>query len=236
MGGTLCRAEAPPPYEYSPLPPTVTVLEGRGAPQVKAVLVEGEHEYVDPREGPRVADAYQSILGALGEDPGREGLLKTPQRAAEAMKFFTKGYTESVSEILNEAIFNEDCRELVLVRDIDLYSLCEHHLVPFFGKCHIAYIPNGRVLGLSKLARVAEIYARRLQVQERLTREIACAINDAVKPLGVAVVIECTHMCMVMRGVQKSSATTVTSCVLGCVRADPRTRQEIFSLIGHHRR
>jgi len=180
---------------------------------------------------------YAGILSGIdGEDPSREGLLDTPQRAAKAFDFFTKGYSETLAEVLNGAVFNEECRELVLVKDIDLYSLCEHHLVPFIGKAHIAYIPNGKVVGLSKLARVAEMFARRLQVQERLTRQIAHAIQDAIKPLGVCVVIEATHMCMVMRGVQKSSARTVTSCVLGACQKDPRTRAEIFSLINAPRR
>eukprot|EP01062_Namystynia_karyoxenos_P009762 TRINITY_DN13452_c0_g2_i1.p1 TRINITY_DN13452_c0_g2~~TRINITY_DN13452_c0_g2_i1.p1 ORF type:complete len:382 (+),score=90.56 TRINITY_DN13452_c0_g2_i1:78-1223(+) len=180
----------------------------------------------------RMQQSFAEILDAVGEDTKRDGLLKTPARAAKAMLFFTKGYTENLADVLNEAVFEEDCRELVLLRDINIFSLCEHHLVPFFGKAHIAYIPNGKVLGLSKLARVAEMFARRLQVQERLTRQIANAINDAIQPQGVAVVIEAQHMCMVMRGVQQVGATTITSCVLGIIKKDPRTRQEIFSLIG----
>eukprot|EP01064_Diplonema_japonicum_P031989 TRINITY_DN5912_c2_g2_i2.p1 TRINITY_DN5912_c2_g2~~TRINITY_DN5912_c2_g2_i2.p1 ORF type:complete len:379 (+),score=62.25 TRINITY_DN5912_c2_g2_i2:51-1187(+) len=181
----------------------------------------------------KLSKSYFEILENLGEDPRREGLLKTPARAAKAMMFFTKGYNENIADVLNGAIFKEDYNELVLVKDIDIFTLCEHHLVPFFGKCHIAYIPNGRVVGLSKLARIAEVFSRRLQVQERLTKQIAYSIQDALQPQGVAVVIEAAHMCMVMRGVQKVAARTVTSCVLGVVKKDARTRQEIFGLIGN---
>ncbi|KAJ9440699.1 GTP cyclohydrolase 1 [Diplonema papillatum] len=179
----------------------------------------------------KLKKSYYDLIEALGEDPRREGLQKTPARAAKAMMFFTKGYNESVHDVLNGAIFKEDYNELVLVKDIDIFTLCEHHLVPFFGKAHIAYIPNGRVVGLSKLARIAEIFSKRLQVQERLTKQIAYTIQEALQPQGVAVVIECTHMCMAMRGVQKARAVTVTSCVLGVVKKDARTRQEIFGLI-----
>jgi len=173
---------------------------------------------------------YKKILEDLGEDSNRNGLLDTPRRAAEAMMFFTKGYKQSLSDILNNAIFPCDYDEIVIVKDIDLFSLCEHHLVPFFGKITVGYIPNKKVLGLSKIARIVEIYSRRLQIQERLTKEIAYALVDAVQPTGVGVIIEATHMCMVMRGVQKQGAKTVTSYMTGVFRDDPKSRQEFLTL------
>ncbi|XP_049623457.1 GTP cyclohydrolase 1 [Suncus etruscus] len=180
---------------------------------------------------PNLAAAYSSILRSLGEDPQRQGLLKTPWRAATAMQFFTKGYHETISDVLNDAIFDEDHDEMVIVKDIDMFSMCEHHLVPFIGKVHIGYLPNKQVLGLSKLARIVEIYSRRLQVQERLTKQIALAITEALRPAGVGVVVEATHMCMVMRGVQKMNSKTVTSTMLGVFREDPKTREEFLTLI-----
>ncbi|XP_038593355.1 GTP cyclohydrolase 1-like [Micropterus salmoides] len=177
-----------------------------------------------------IAKAYSTILSELGENVEREGLLRTPLRAAKAMQFFTKGYQETTQAILKDAIFNENHDEVVLVKDIDLFSLCEHHLVPFIGKAHIAYLPNKKVVGLSKLARIVEIFSRRLQVQERLTKQIATAINEALEPAGVAVVIEAAHMCMVMRGVQKMNAKTVTSVMLGTFQEDPKSREEFLSL------
>lgn len=180
----------------------------------------------------RIADAVRTILSELGEDPDREGLLETPERYARAMLFFTKGYEDNIRDVIKRAVFEEDHDEMVIVRDIELYSLCEHHLVPFFGKAHIGYIPNKRVLGLSKLARLAEMYCRRLQVQERLTKQIAMALNEMLQPRGVAVVIEATHMCMVSRGVQKTGSSTTTSCMLGCFRNQQKTREEFLTLLG----
>jgi GTP cyclohydrolase I len=179
----------------------------------------------------QMASLYRGLLGHLGEDTKRQGLLKTPERASKAMLYFTKGYEENLDEILNDAIFDEDHDEMVIVRDIEMFSLCEHHLVPFMGKVSIGYLPNKKVLGLSKLARIVEMYSRRLQVQERLTKQIAIALTEAIQPAGVGVVVEAAHMCMVMRGVQKLQAKTTTSCMLGVFREDPKTRDEFLTLI-----
>ena len=179
-----------------------------------------------------LARHYQSILQELGEDPSREGLLKTPARAAKAMLFLTQGYSQSVEELLNGAVFHEENNQMVVLRDIEFYSQCEHHLVPFFGKCHIAYIPkDGRILGLSKLARIAETFAKRLQVQERLTAQIANTLYENLQPRGVMVVIEAEHTCMTLRGVKKPGAKTITSVVLGAFREKPQTRAEAMALI-----
>ncbi|KAJ3662694.1 hypothetical protein Zmor_007029 [Zophobas morio] len=180
---------------------------------------------------PEMSRSYRLLLGSLGENPDRPGLLKTPERAAKAMLFFTKGYDQSLEEVLNNAIFDEDHDEMVVVKDIEMFSMCEHHLVPFYGKVSIGYLPCGKILGLSKLARIVEIYSRRLQVQERLTKQIAVAVTKAVQPAGVAVVVEGVHMCMVMRGVQKINSKTVTSTMLGVFRDDPKTREEFLNLV-----
>lgn len=191
----------------------------------------------DGTDGPderltRMASAMKTVIECLGEDTDREGLERTPMRAAKALQFFTSGYCMTVKDVIGEGVFNEDTQsDMVVVRNIDIHSLCEHHMVPFSGKVHIAYIPQGRILGLSKLARIANLFARRLQVQERLTRQIAEAIMTSISPLGVGVTVEATHMCMVMRGVEKAGASTVTSTVLGTFQTDKQTRAEYFALI-----
>ncbi|MBE0642940.1 MAG: GTP cyclohydrolase I FolE [Bacteroidetes bacterium] len=185
---------------------------------------------LDDRE-PSFEHHIHGILSEIGEDPEREGLLKTPYRVAKAYRFLTQGYTQDVEQVLNGAIFEEDYNEMVIVKDIDFYSLCEHHMLPFFGRCHIAYIPNGRIIGLSKLPRIVEVFSRRLQVQERMTQQIAEALQHALRPLGVAVVCEGRHMCMMMRGVQKQNSVATTSEMLGAFEANSKTREEFLRLI-----
>jgi len=174
---------------------------------------------------------FKEILELIGENPNREGLKKTPKRASEAFKFFTSGYDQDVKKIINGAIYKESSNNMVVLKDIGFYSLCEHHLLPFFGKCHIGYIPNGKIIGLSKLPRIVNMYARRLQIQERITAQIADTINKAIKPKGVAVVMEAEHLCMMMRGVEKQNSKTVTSSVLGAFAKNRKTREEFLKLI-----
>jgi GTP cyclohydrolase IA len=180
-----------------------------------------------------VEHLIRRLLAELGEDPGREGLVRTPQRVEKALKFLTSGYGADVDAILNGALFTVDYSEMVIVKDIDFYSLCEHHLLPFFGKCHVAYIPRDHVIGLSKIPRLVDVFARRLQIQERLTNQIAQTILEKIDPLGVAVVCEGTHLCMSMRGVQKQNSFAVTSAMLGIFRDNARTRMEFLELIKH---
>ena len=180
-------------------------------------------------------DLVQQLLEALGEDPGREGLRRTPTRVASAWQFLTGGYDQSIEHLLNGALFTVDYDEMVIVRDIELYSMCEHHLLPFFGKCHVAYLPSTKVIGLSKIPRIVDVFARRLQVQERLTQQIAETITRWIEPRGVAVVIEARHLCMMMRGVQKQNSQMITSSMQGTFREDQRSRTEFLELLGVHR-
>ena len=184
----------------------------------------------EPDSNPALRAFYKSILTEVGEDPQRIGLLRTPHRAAKAMEYLTSGYSMDIEKVLNGAIFEEKYDEMVVVRDIDFFSMCEHHMLPFFGKCHVAYIPDGKIVGLSKIPRIVDVFARRLQVQERMTREVADTIEQYLSPLGVAVVCEGQHMCMAMRGVEKQGSYTVTSAMLGAFK-EPQTRAEFMTLI-----
>jgi GTP cyclohydrolase IA len=176
-------------------------------------------------------ELYREILIRLGEDPDRDGLVRTPERIEKAMKFLTRGYTMDVKAVLHEALFDVDYDEMVIVKDIEFYSMCEHHMLPFFGKAHVAYVPDGKVIGLSKIPRLVDVFARRLQVQERLTRQIGDAITEAIKPQGVAVILEAEHLCMMMRGVEKQHSSTVTSAMLGVFKTQLQTRNEFLSLV-----
>jgi len=186
---------------------------------------------IDQENLEALEEAYRNLLEAIGEDREREGLRRTPIRAARALEFLTQGYRQNLDDIINEAIFDSDASEIVLVKDIELYSLCEHHLLPFIGRAHVAYIPNGKVIGLSKLARIVDVFARRLQIQENLTTQIAESLMSCLEPSGVAVVVEAKHLCMMMRGVEKQNSVMKTSCLLGVFKEDARTRSEFLSLL-----
>jgi GTP cyclohydrolase I len=212
------------------------------AHKAKGKAIDGEHEpagegyeRIDLYEAKaiaRISGHYGDILKQIGEDPRREGLQKTPERVAKALQYLTHGYDLDPAAILKGALFKENYSQMVLVKDIEVYSLCEHHMLPFFGKAHVAYIPNGCITGLSKIPRVVDAFARRLQVQERLTDQIRDCIQDTLKPMGVAVVLECAHLCMQMRGIQKQNSVTTTSAFTGIFLSDPRTREEFIKLIG----
>jgi len=188
-------------------------------------------EPLPPGQLGKLTKIYSDLLDAIGEDSTRQGLVRTPGRAARAMEFLTQGYRQSVEEIVNNAVFDSDASEIILVKDIELYSMCEHHLLPFIGRAHVAYIPNGKVIGLSKVARIVDVFARRLQIQENLTTEIAESLMDCLEPWGVAVVVEAKHLCMMMRGVEKQNSVMKTSCLLGSFKEDARTRSEFLSLL-----
>ena len=179
----------------------------------------------------RMEESFRELLEAIGKNPQREGLLRTPTRAAKAFEFITNGYRQDLDEIVNGAIFNSDASEIILVKDIELYSMCEHHLIPFIGRAHVAYIPNGKVIGLSKVARIVDVFARRLQIQEQLTVQIADALMKCLQPSGVGVVVEAKHLCMMMRGVEKQNSVMKTSCLLGSFKEDARTRSEFLALL-----
>jgi GTP cyclohydrolase IA len=200
------------------------------APKSVTKLQEAEVSQQTDLESYSTEELYRELLGRFHEDPNRDGLLATPGRVAKAMNFLTQGYEQDATQILRGALFDVDYDEMVIVKDVEMYSLCEHHMLPFWGRVHVAYIPNGKVIGLSKIPRLIEVFARRLQVQERVTRQIADAIQEAIEPRGVGVVIEARHMCMMMRGVEKQQSTTVTSAMVGCFRDQP-TRGEFLSLV-----
>lgn len=186
-------------------------------------------------ENVKIENLTKQLIEEIGEDPSREGLLKTPSRVSKAWSFFSGGYNQDLDKIINNAVFNEDATDMVVVRDVEFFSLCEHHLIPFFGRAHVAYLPNGKVIGLSKIPRIIDMFSRRLQVQERLTRQIAETVKEILDPIGVAVIMEGQHMCMQMRGVEKQNSLTTTSSMLGKFRESDRTRSEFLSIIGLNR-
>jgi len=190
-----------------------------------------ESNRVSERDLDKIANAYRELLQSIGEDVNREGLQRTPDRAGRALEFLTQGYRQNLDEIINGAVFESSASEIILVKDIELYSLCEHHLLPFIGRAHVAYLPNGKVIGLSKVARIVDVFARRLQIQENLTTQIAESLMNCLQPSGVAVVVEAKHLCMMMRGVEKQNSVMKTSCLLGTFKDDARTRSEFLSLL-----
>ncbi|KAK3296585.1 uncharacterized protein B0H64DRAFT_423067 [Chaetomium fimeti] len=228
-----CLSKAPGPNGIrtgSPIP--MMDSDGLSRPGIgtRARLEESSEEAAKRLD--KLRDAVRTMLECVGEDPDRLGVLNTPERYAKAMMFLTKGYGQNVQDIVNNAIFHENHHEMVVVKDIEIFSICEHHMLPFIGKMHIGYIPYHSVIGISKLARIAELFSRRLQIQERLTKEVANTVMEVLQPQGVAVVMESSHLCMVMRGVGKSTATTLTSCMLGCFEANEKTRNEFLNLVG----
>ncbi|KAG0057034.1 GTP cyclohydrolase 1 [Gryganskiella cystojenkinii] len=226
-GHSYLTAESPERRAASPID-----FDGLSFPSIGARERREDTEETRAARIEKISGAVRTILECIGEDPNREGLLKTPERYAKALMFFSKGYEESVTHLMNKALFQEDHDEMVIVKNIDVFSLCEHHMVPFTGKIHIGYIPqNGKVVGLSKIARLAEMFSRRLQVQERLTKQVAMALQELLNPQGVAVVMEASHFCMVMRGVQKPGSQTITSSMFGAFRDNAKTREEFLSLI-----
>lgn len=212
-------------------PPAVRAREDGPAAAVRADDAGGPGRRPSDAPEGALAAAVRVLLAGLGEDPAREGLVRTPDRVAKALRFLTSGYDRDVDDVVNDALFTVDYSEMVIVKDIDFYSLCEHHLLPFFGRCHVAYVPDGKVIGLSKLPRLVEVFSRRLQVQERLTSQIAETIAAKARPLGVAVVMEATHLCMAMRGVEKQNSVALTSAMRGVFRTDARTRMEFLNLL-----
>ncbi len=201
-------------------------------PRITLPSIEGKMRKKQVDTQAELQKTIQRLLELVGEDPKREGLLKTPDRVARAWQFLTKGYEQDIDEVLNKAIFKEKYDEMVIVKDIDFFSMCEHHLLPFYGRAHVAYIPNGKIVGLSKIPRIVEIFSRRLQVQERMTQQIAETLFQALEPDGVGVVIEAKHLCMMMRGVEKQNSTATTSAMLGSFRDDQSTRSEFLNLVG----
>lgn len=226
---------SPDPRPASPYTNRVVDADGLSWPSKGAKERSSESKEESEARTKRIADAVKTIVTELGEDPDRSGLLETPERYAKAMLYFTQGYQQNIRDVIKNAIFEEDHDEMVIVRDIDVYSLCEHHLVPFYGKIHIGYIPDSRVIGLSKLARLADMFSQRLQVQERLTKQVAMALWEILQPHGVGVVMEASHMCMCARGVSKTGASTSTSCMLGTFREAQKTREEFLTLVRMNR-